>query len=186
MVSALSTAHYQSERTASDDIFPERWRSHGIATDPLNVTFEVEDVIDRYIMIQEPRFHVEYVHRAAHVPYTSLNLQPVCVVVEEVRASLSVIVGDDLGPGLSELVALLRIQIILGPVRDFEVVVVGVLVVDERHDGGHDVERVVADGVRNCLEEVKESVESVERPEDRRRSQAGAAKQLADNGVVQD
>jgi len=164
VVSALSTAHYQSERTASDDIFPERWRSHGIATDPLNVTFEVEDVIDRYIMIQEPRFHVEYVHRAAHVPYTSLNLQPVCVVVEEVRASLSVIVGDDLGPGLSELVALLRIQIILGPVGDLEVVVVGILVVDKRHDGAHDVQRVVADNTRDRPEEIEESVEGVERP----------------------
>jgi hypothetical protein len=115
-----------------------------------------------------------------------LDPQRIRIVVEEIRPRLPVIICDDLGPSLPELITLLRIQIILRPVRNLEVVVVGVLVVDERHDGGHDVERVVADGVRDCLEEVKESVESVERPEDRRRSQAGAAKQLADNGVVQD
>lgn len=115
-----------------------------------------------------------------------LDPQRIRIVVEEIRPRLPVIIGDDLGPSLPELITLLRIQIILRPVRNLEVVVVGVLVVDERHDGGHDVERVVADGVRDCLEEVEESVESVERPEDRRRRQAGAAEQLADDGVVED
>jgi hypothetical protein len=62
--------------------------------------------------------------------------------------------------------------------------VVGVLVVDKGHHGAHDVERVVADNARDGSEEVEEGVESVERAEDRGRRQAGAAEQLANDGVV--
>jgi hypothetical protein len=65
------------------------------------------------------------------ISQSSLYLQRICVLVEEIRPRLSVIISDDLGPSFPELVALLRIQIVLGPVGYLEVMVVGILVVDE-------------------------------------------------------
>ena len=63
---------------------------------------------------------------------------------------------------------------------------VGILVVDKGHHSAHDILNIMAQSRRNGLEQVEQSIKSVERPEDWDIGQAGVAEQLADDGVVQD